>query len=165
MRHGLGTMAMFNKTFLKFFGGGLVIVLLSLALIYGLDYYHYRRSPEYQAQKYFEDLRRQYEQDTYGGDTPEETLRLFIDALKNGDIELASKYFVVDEQEKWKGNLQKLADKQLLILMISDLQRKKYKSELDDGRIFFEIANDNNEVALTIDMGRGLNGKWKIIDL
>mgnify|MGYP001578010232 FL=1 len=68
---------MFNKTFFKFLGGGLVIILLAAGAIYALNYYRYRNSPEYQAQKYFEDLKRQYEQDTYGGDTPEETLQLF----------------------------------------------------------------------------------------
>ncbi len=31
--------------------------------------------------------------DTYGGKTPQETLDLFVDALRKGDVELASKYF------------------------------------------------------------------------
>lgn len=34
--------------------------------------------------------------DTYGGKTPQETLNMFIDALKKGDVELASKYFMLD---------------------------------------------------------------------
>src|SRR3989338_5875636 len=48
--------------------------------------------------------------DTYGGKTPQETLDLFVDALKKGDIELASKYFLLDEnlsREKWLDSLQK----------------------------------------------------------
>ena len=32
-------------------------------------------------------------QDVYGGNTPEETLQLFITALEKDDLELASKYF------------------------------------------------------------------------
>ena len=36
--------------------------------------------------------------DTYGGKTPAETLRLYIDAVKKGDYELASKYFVAKDQ-------------------------------------------------------------------
>ncbi|MDP3991334.1 MAG: hypothetical protein Q8P66_00240, partial [Candidatus Colwellbacteria bacterium] len=35
--------------------------------------------------------------DTYGGKTPEETLQLFIDALRKDDIELAYKYFILKE--------------------------------------------------------------------
>ena len=37
-------------------------------------------------------------QDTFGGETPEETLAMFIEALKAGDMELASKYFVLEKQ-------------------------------------------------------------------
>jgi hypothetical protein len=40
----------------------------------------------------------QYKADTYGGETPEETLELFIEALEAGDYELASRYFVPEKQ-------------------------------------------------------------------
>ncbi len=40
--------------------------------------------------------------DKIGGYTPEQTVDLFIAALKKRDYDLASKYFVIDEQEKWK---------------------------------------------------------------
>lgn len=42
----------------------------------------------------------QYAADKDGGKTPEETLDLFIGALKVGDIEKASKYYVLDKQEE-----------------------------------------------------------------
>ena len=38
-------------------------------------------------------------EDTYGGKTPQETLDLFVDALKKGDVELASKYFALNDNE------------------------------------------------------------------
>ena len=38
--------------------------------------------------------------DTYGGKTPQETLQMYIDAVEKGDYELASKYFIGDNQEK-----------------------------------------------------------------
>lgn len=43
-------------------------------------------------------LEAQYRADNYGGATPEETLRLFIEALEKKDYELAAKYFVVENQ-------------------------------------------------------------------
>lgn len=46
--------------------------------------------------------------DTYGGKTPEETYNLYLNALKNGDIELASRYYWWDKQEKEKQRLEKL---------------------------------------------------------
>lgn len=46
-----------------------------------------------------------FKQDTYGGKTPEETFNLFVDALKNEDVDLAVKYFVLDPDRRaryWK---------------------------------------------------------------
>ncbi len=43
--------------------------------------------------------------DTYGGKTPEETLQLLISAFEKGDVELASKYFILDKQEEALRNL------------------------------------------------------------
>jgi len=49
-----------------------------------------------------------YKNDTYGGKTPEETYQMFLTALKAKDIELASKYFVLEEQERYKQALQEV---------------------------------------------------------
>lgn len=49
---------------------------------------------KYQANR----LEEQYKNDTYGGDTPEETLRLFVEALEKRDYVLASKYFAPERQ-------------------------------------------------------------------
>lgn len=46
------------------------------------------------------DLEAAYRADTYGGETPEETLRLFVEALEKKDFELAAKYFVIENQEQ-----------------------------------------------------------------
>ena len=43
-----------------------------------------------------------YRNDKYGGVTPEETFNMFIVALEKGDVELASKYFVLNKQEQWR---------------------------------------------------------------
>ena len=47
-------------------------------------------------------LENAYKNDPYGGSTPEETLALFIDALKKGDAELASNYFIPEKREEYK---------------------------------------------------------------
>ncbi len=47
-----------------------------------------------------------YKNDTYGGDTPEETMDMFIEALKAGDLELASKYYVVELQGEARKDLE-----------------------------------------------------------
>lgn len=49
---------------------------------------------DYQAKQ----LEKQYREDTYGGDTPEETLRMFVEALEKKDFALAAKYYVPEKQ-------------------------------------------------------------------
>ncbi|MEI8339050.1 MAG: hypothetical protein WCF94_00090 [bacterium] len=46
--------------------------------------------------------------DTFGGKTPEATLQMYIEALKKGDIGLASKYCVVENQNKEVSNYKKI---------------------------------------------------------
>ena len=78
----------------------ILILLLGLAF-----YFIFSRvfvSPEEKALKELEALEKAYQEDTYGGATPEETLQLFIDALKAGDIDLASKYFLPEDREKMR---------------------------------------------------------------
>lgn len=43
-------------------------------------------------------LEKKYKEDQYGGATPEETLKLFVEALEKKDFELASKYYVPEKQ-------------------------------------------------------------------
>jgi len=99
------------KNVLKFLGIGLGIAVLGLGAVYGVQYLQYRNSPEYKAVKDWENLQKQYAEDTFGGDTPEETLRLFVEALKKRDTDLAAKYFVLDKQPKWKTDLAKIKEK------------------------------------------------------
>jgi len=47
-----------------------------------------------------EELLERQSQDNFGGATPEETLNAFIEALKQGNTELASRYFVFNKQEQ-----------------------------------------------------------------
>ena len=79
------------------FLGILIVVLLALAIWEG-----YKIERQRDAVLGISDaLKREQEEnyrramtDTYGGKTPQETLRMYIDAVEKGDYELASKYFV-----------------------------------------------------------------------
>lgn len=53
------------------------------------------------AEQYEEDMRN----DQYGGATPEETLRLFVEALESKDYELATKYYHIEKQEEISGKM------------------------------------------------------------
>lgn len=59
--------------------------------------------------------------DTQGGKTPEETYNLFVSALKQGDIELASKYFVLGKQDEELAKLKDTKEKDELQKYTNDL--------------------------------------------
>ena len=156
------------KNFLKFAWGFGALLILGLAIFYGIQYYQYRQNPQFQAQKQFEELERLYQEDTYGGFTHEETLQLFIEALKTGDVELASKYFIIEDQQEELEKLQKIKDRELLDKFLVDINKLGNKYSLvegDDDRFIFEAFNERGELILQADVGKGPNGRWKIIDL
>ncbi len=111
-----------TKHIFKFFIGGAAVAFLGWLLFFGLQYAATQSDPDQQILKKFENLEKQYAEDPYGGETPEETLRLFIDALKKGDTNLAAKYFVIDEQENWREQLSKIQEKGLMNEMIKDME-------------------------------------------
>src|SRR3989344_5009646 len=111
------------RTIFKYFLQVLLLVAFGSAVIFGIGYWRYYDSPDYKKLKQLEELRDKYMADTYGGNTPEETLQLFIDALKKGDTELASKYFVLDKQEEWIKNFSIAKENNDLHLYIDEVQR------------------------------------------
>lgn len=156
------------KNILKFGAIGVGIALLGAGVLYGVQYWRYRSSPEYQILSDLKKWEKMYAEDSYGGETPEETLRLFIDALKNGDTDLAAKYFIIDKQEEWREDLAKIKEKGLLQDMIRDAEKLNSKYPLMEGnnnRFIFEAFNENGELILQADIAKGPNGKWKILDL
>ncbi len=93
-----------------FWGIGLFFVALFLA-VEGYSYYD-----QWRGEKKVEELAQLLAKiekeafdkkaaDKIGGKTPQETLDMFIKAVESGDYELASKYFVIEKQEKWKNDL------------------------------------------------------------
>ncbi len=62
----------------------------------------YQRETQKNYEKYLDwqaDYEKAMREDTYGGKTPEETLSMFIEALKKEDVELASRYFALNTNE------------------------------------------------------------------
>ena len=92
-----------KRSWWKYAVGVLVIIIAVLGGYIGWYQYFssdakYRREVEQSALELpakLEAYKKAREADTYGGKTPEETLQLFIEALENRDLELASKYFSI----------------------------------------------------------------------
>lgn len=125
-------------------GVAILIILFFLgAYGYQVQNYFINKSQEKflaDAEKYKAMLLEQQKNDTYGGKTPEETLDLYIKALKAGDIELASKYYEVSVenpnlQEKKLFELKEDVKDILLDIVIKNLENvltsshKRYYSD------------------------------------
>ncbi len=92
-----------------------VFVALFSYAVYALIWNGYGRVRidllEYSIRKAEEAARELRAKDTYGGKTPQETYEMYLDALKKGDIELASRYYVrlaQSERKKFFEELQEL---------------------------------------------------------
>ena len=159
---------MLNNTSKKFLFGFLVILLLALAVWSWGAYLNPDVREKRALVKYFEDIQTEYENDTYGGATPEETLQLFIAALEAGDTELASKYFLPDEREKIIEDLEKefAIDNNFDHMVIGLKKLKKTTGEHDSNKeAFFIIIGPDNVVANQVVFTKNQNNIWKITDL
>ncbi|MBU4338041.1 DUF4878 domain-containing protein [Patescibacteria group bacterium] len=105
--------------------------------------------------------------DKIGGDTPEETVDLFIEALKKGDYDLASKYFVIDDQEKWKKTFTEMKDAGRGQGLIDELENAKkiWRTEKESEYKFvikYNTGTGEEEITNFIVLKKNLNDKWKI---
>jgi len=160
-----------NKDFFVFAGVLISIVVLSAgALLWWQRYNDPSRAQQAALEEYQQQVEEAYRNDTYGGSTPEETLHLFVEALKKEDIELASKYFALDDilsREKWVGYLEGVKKQGLLAQMANDITlRAKSAGSSYVGNYAFEIYNSDGSVAVTIEMELSPISKiWKIESL
>lgn len=76
-------------------------------------------------------LKDYYKSDIYGGKTPEETYNLFISALENQNIELASKYFFISEWNEKELEFKEKKEKGELEKYISDLPKWEDMEEVE----------------------------------
>ncbi len=104
--------------------------------------------------------------DYTGGDTPEQTVDLFIEALKKGDYDLASRYFVIDEQERWKKSFEN-PNKENIDNWIKELEDNKNswrkENQVEDEVVFkYNTGTGENERTNFIVLKKNMNNKWKL---
>lgn len=105
----------------------------------------------------------QKESDKWGGKTPEETVRLFTEAVKKGDLELASKY---GNAENIKPALEKIKSDGNIDLLLKDLEggvlleSPGFKGEYVD--LIIKENDKRKYSVLTLLKSEG--GTWKIVE-
>ncbi len=116
---------------------------------------------------YYKNLSEVYRKDTYGGKTPEETLQLFIDALKKGDTDLAAKYYIPEKQKKELESLLQNKAKGFLETYIKIIDSKKTGVGFVDNLTYeFDFFDENNKQVHTGRLTLNNSTKiWKIESL
>lgn len=171
-----------RKSYLKHVVIFLLIILVISSLYYAWRYY---LSPEAKSGRdlqkkidFYNAFEANYKkaltEDNYGGKTPQETLDMFIDALKKGDVELAAKYFLIDTNEssdtylthkKWEEALRKKKEEGKLSAIINVVNNLKSDPEASIDKNHFVFAIRNNQGRVTDEMDLLFNeysGVWKI---
>lgn len=109
--------------------------------------------------------------DVYGGKTPEETLTMFSDALEKGDIELASKYFVLREDgsvdPKWFDGLNKERENGNLERIYNTISKMEYdKDSSYAGNAWYVLKNKDGIVEYSVILHfNNYSNVWKIESL
>jgi len=120
----------------------------------------------------YEGWQKQLSEDTYGGETPQETLNMFIEALRNEDLELASKYFAPEMDEEnpekmtWQGHLeylQGMKEKGFIQRMVDEFENFDDDFRWSENVHWFTFNNEDGSIELEIPVSLNKNsGVWKI---
>lgn len=100
---------------------------------------------EAQTAKFQAALEQPYKDDTVGGKTPEETWSMFLEALKKGDADLASKYFAVEKQAEEKKFLDKekqIDNFKLLLEQFFQVPKKDPNFNVPDRAYYYYVVKD-----------------------
>lgn len=134
-----------------------------------------------EAKRIQQEFERPYREDKYGGKTPEETFDLFLEALRKDDIDLASKYFVLDKQEQWRKTLENLKKNNAYDEMLVEMEYARGNSrkitENNGVKFVYEITIEKEQIVeflgenITLPPGKygaeivleDIFGKWKLV--
>jgi hypothetical protein len=132
---------------------GIIVAILAfiyLVGLYGYDIQNYfmakrQEKMRIESGKQIAEILEAQKNDTYGGKTPEETLDLYIAALKAGDIELASKYYEVSVENNNLQNFELTTLKRVLEegkkdVVIKEAENIRYlgkKTIFENGNVSF----------------------------
>jgi len=111
-------------------------------------------------QKLADILPGKYKADTYGSTTPEGTLALFIDALKKGDADLASKYFIPEKQVEYKVGVQNWTKLNKNIRIADTLSRATETRINKDGTATMGIFEGEKSFMTIFFIKNSYSGKW-----
>lgn len=160
----------------KFVGGFFVLIFIGVIGIPMVGQYMQKQEDAKRTQdtenymKFTLDLQERLKNDKDGGATPEETLKMFTDALKAGDMEQANKYFVFEPKERREaliGRLEGIQQEGRFDMLLSDFGIVKYiASESSESLKVFEALDKEGMVGLSVEIIKSnYSTVWKIENL
>lgn len=150
---------------------GFIALILGVFILYILAAWGWasysRWAGEKRVEKLAEALKQEEEQqyqaamaDTYGGKTPQETLQMYIEAVEKGDYELASRYFIRENQENELESFSGTTSEKLQRYIGFIKSATRSEGEFASDRTEFYI-----DEPIHIRMLVYPNGIWKIIEI
>ena len=131
------------KRIFSFWGDSVLLILLAIGVYFALN-----SNFSNDREKLTKGLDQRYVQamaaDTYGGKTPQETLDLFVAALRANDADLAARYFMLDNnssRDKWVRTLNILKGQGVLAKIAGDIKLSSVHLELNSYSGVWKIVN------------------------
>lgn len=151
----------------KFAAWFVVVIIVAVAGLWAIGDYEKKRDIK-AFEEWAESTKRSFEEfearkaaDTYGGATPQETLRMYIEAVERGDYELASKYFVLGKQNFWLNELENISRADKLNEFLDPIKLVNFSSG--------EYSNDQESFSIYepvgVDFVRYPSGVWKLEEI
>jgi hypothetical protein len=151
------------KSWMKYTLIVVTLIGVTTSLLFLYFYLEWRTSDEYRAKLTYKKLENEYRNDIYGGTTPEETLQLFIDALRQKNVQKASLYFSLDKREELSKKLEDVEQSGNLQFMTDYLDRAETPQKLNDENYQVVIPGQDSNALVIINLSLNtLSGRWKI---
>ena len=147
---------------------GLAIFVIIVVLIWWTNIIPIlnQRHQEYKVLSGIDKLKEAYRNDTYGGATPEETLKMFTEAFKVGDLNLASKYFIPEKQSEYLAKMQNWVKLGKVEEIVSLLSRAKWSGDSNTNQDQMDVWNSGKELEVSVFFFQNENSKkWKLMGM
>lgn len=117
--------------------------------------------------EYQEALEAPAKADVYGStESPQETFAMFMDALRKEDFYLASRYFVLVDQDEWYEIFKSVKEEGNYNKMMADLGRAQPRGSVEEGNFHYVIFNQDGVSIRSVGFNQNtVNHRWKISEL
>lgn len=111
-------------------------------------------------------LEAQYKNDPYGGATPEETLKLFIEALEKKDYTLASNYFLPEKRQEALGRMPEGVSSGGFDALVKAYRQGSVETVVNKNKSEIEIVSASELAPYLFQLTKNsFNNKWLISEL